>query len=105
MLGIFSVWLWSLIVNSFIDISESLSLNLIPTFSYYVLWGTMISFLALKKIKSKKIIDGLRIGVVTLLSTILYILVSVDAYSGLIIVLLISFPLGGYFGGVLLRRL
>ena len=98
MLGIFSVWLWSQIVNIFFQISEVSPIYLVATYSYYIISGTIIFFLALKRNQSEKIIDGVIISVVTLITTTLFILVSIGTYSSLIFVLIISFPIGGYLG-------
>ena len=104
MLGIFSVWLWSQIVNIFFQISEVSPIYLLATYSYYIISGTIIFFLALKRNQSEKIIDGIIISVVTLITTTLYILVSIGTYSSLIFVLIISFPIGGYLGAKISAR-
>lgn len=103
MLGIFSVWLWSQIVNLFFQIYEVSPIYIFATYSYYIISGTVIFFLALKRNQSEKIIDGIIISVVTLISTSLYILVSIGTYSGLITVLIICFPIGGYLGALIRR--
>lgn len=103
MLGIFSVWLWSQIINLFFQIYEVSSIYIFATYSYYIISGTIIFFLALKRNKSEKISDGIIISVVTLITTTLYILVSIGTYSSLINILLISFPIGGYLGAIIRR--
>jgi len=103
MLGVFSVWLWSQIVNLFFQTAEVSPIYILATYSYYIISGTIIFFLALKRNQSEKIIDGIIISIVTLITTSIYILVSIGTYSSLINILLISFPIGGYLGAIIRR--
>ncbi|MGD2200476.1 MAG: hypothetical protein PVJ38_02450 [Candidatus Bathyarchaeota archaeon] len=103
MLGIFSVWLWSQIVNLFFQTAEASS-PYILAISYYVVCGGIISFLALRKLQSKEILDGIKIGGVISIASAVYVFLTLGEFSSLIVVLFIGFPLGGYLGAILRKR-